>query len=908
MGPADFIAYEPQLHADIPAETPLETGLRISRDIRIPPDPNARQAEVRPNLRPSPRPNPQPPAAEDAEINEQVRRVQTREQETDAEQAERDAEIAEILLGMRAAEQTEDTGGGDVLETTNEAGAANALHISGLQTAARAEEERMSEEESQRSCFLNFGDIDEPILGDEQSIAASHASNRSVNIQRSIEGRVPLEAPARYASPSLQSSNKSSSKKGASRRSTAFPAQRNNLLSWMESLPGRPPSNSSSPAPTPISTRNASPSPSPFRPIEDFVPSTPAQSVREMPPAPATPIRASVPAASASPAPTERTAFKLAKQLRNFQGCTHEQHHEADQLYHDGGYIGGTPLPNVLSSPKLIRLGDYNAAPKDMPKAHPILNLAADIHFRLRVPVYNGRDVLTQKYTPLHKIPHYYFGTMSDAIILLALNKIIESSNIILDSTAISPYYLDPLWSVILFAHTKNTKLEFMDTSLAQAYDGWQAKWSEQVTSEDSALLYDYIPEDYKVEATMRDTVGQTMFASLHRQESRDGLIYSQFYGLIKTPFNSSKVYVFNNNSVENLALDPGYIRSLYKKRAYANLWDLYDDKLLGFLSAQINKYCFLFKHVLTHIAMIYSLLEIIVIVAALRALWFYYGKQVRGMRDAMERYGLAPPYGENILMGNLLIYEEYKRRWRAVKDLRDVYIRFNQAESYKWLEYLHTLNLEQFDANRCPELTPGAVRQEGEIRFCYNSIRRMFRVDGVPSPPHFVTGNKMRFERLDEFFYLVRLTHWVLPYPSNAAFIATTKTSRTVELPFRSHPRTLYNIDGRDQRLKILKGFLPVILEQIKKKSLDELEDLMGGFSRDAAGDDIQDDPSDASGGEIGAGAVGDGDDRSQSRSAGTSRSIITVHDDGGRESVSRESASTPVTMSSGSIFVPSI
>jgi hypothetical protein len=248
MGPADFIAYEPQLHADIPAETPLETGLRISRDIRIPPDPNARQAEVRPNLRPSPRPNPQPPAAEDAEINEQVRRVQTREQETDAEQAERDAEIAEILLGMRAAEQTEDTGGGDVLETTNEAGAANALHISGLQTAARAEEERMSEEESQRSCFLNFGDIDEPILGDEQSIAASHASNRSVNIQRSIEGRVPLEAPARYASPSLQSSNKSSSKKGASRRSTAFPAQRNNLLSWMDSLPGRPPSNSSSPA------------------------------------------------------------------------------------------------------------------------------------------------------------------------------------------------------------------------------------------------------------------------------------------------------------------------------------------------------------------------------------------------------------------------------------------------------------------------------------------------------------------------------------------------------------------------------------------------------------------------------------------------------------------------------------
>ena len=90
---------------------------------------------------------------------------------------------------MRAAEQTEDTGGKDVLETTNEAGAANALHISGLQTAARAEEERMSEEESQRSCFLNFGDIDEPILGDDNSIGALYASNRSVDIQRPIESK-----------------------------------------------------------------------------------------------------------------------------------------------------------------------------------------------------------------------------------------------------------------------------------------------------------------------------------------------------------------------------------------------------------------------------------------------------------------------------------------------------------------------------------------------------------------------------------------------------------------------------------------------------------------------------------------------------------------------------------------------
>jgi hypothetical protein len=63
--------------------------------------------------------------------------------------------------------------------------------------------------------------------------------------------------------------------------------------------------------------------------------------------------------------------------------------------------------------------------------------------------------------------------------------------------------------------------------------------------------------------AMIRDTAGQTLFAAPHGQESRDRLIYSQFYGSIKTPFDSSKVYVFDNDSVENLALDPGYIQSL---------------------------------------------------------------------------------------------------------------------------------------------------------------------------------------------------------------------------------------------------------------------------------------------------------------------------------------------------------
>ena len=96
------------------------------------------------------RPNPQPSAGkEDAEINKQIRCIYIKEQETNTKQVEYKAEITEILLGIRTAEQAEDFSRGElnIPETTNEPGAADA-DISGLQTAARAEEEGMSEGES----------------------------------------------------------------------------------------------------------------------------------------------------------------------------------------------------------------------------------------------------------------------------------------------------------------------------------------------------------------------------------------------------------------------------------------------------------------------------------------------------------------------------------------------------------------------------------------------------------------------------------------------------------------------------------------------------------------------------------------------------------------------------------------
>jgi hypothetical protein len=58
---------------------------------------------------------------------------------------------------MRAAEEAEDIGGEELdIPDSERNRAANTPDISGLQTVARVEEQRMSEEESQRSYFLNF--------------------------------------------------------------------------------------------------------------------------------------------------------------------------------------------------------------------------------------------------------------------------------------------------------------------------------------------------------------------------------------------------------------------------------------------------------------------------------------------------------------------------------------------------------------------------------------------------------------------------------------------------------------------------------------------------------------------------------------------------------------------------------
>jgi hypothetical protein len=565
-----------------------------------------------------------------------------------------------------------------------------------------------------------------------------------------------------------------------------------------------------------------------------------------------------------------------------------------------------------------------------------------------------------------------------------------------------------------LFVNAKNTKLAHMGepgVSLATTYRTWEETWNEvanpqfysrsrtfvdiakEVSSQDHVLPYDAVPDDFEAEtflwkrcclesyartrtklladgkhargspkvttypwATTRDSMGLILSAAPRRQEFMDGMVYSQFYGTIKSPFDVSKVYVFDNQAVENLALDPAYVASLRKqgggisfseksctaaylhskRRAAIHLkdsqrqsfglreehraslalmdevcnlwyeWDREDEpadeappllpyyivpsqELFDFLRAQINKYCLLFEHTLANTGKMVSLQETMVMVIALRALRFCYGSNMLakesllfknrwertrgtdivvreglGMKQTMANCGLgwflpkfswmsrrlAQPHGDNMLVGNLLMHAEYKRRWQAVKDLSDVYTRFHQATQWferynvernpqllkKWFEYLIALNLEQFDADvwlamlaahkTHPELSQAALAQNGSIPFCYRGMYKMFLEDGERAAPHMVTGNQMRittvgklldflflwdddrerkawgklpfrlvlrqsfefiesrlgYQRasqwLDDYLYLVRLTHWILPYPSSNALIQSTKES----------------------------------------------------------------------------------------------------------------------------------
>ncbi|KAH6960098.1 hypothetical protein BKA56DRAFT_190504 [Ilyonectria sp. MPI-CAGE-AT-0026] len=59
---------------------------------------------------------------------------------------------------------------------------------------------------------------------------------------------------------------------------------------------------------------------------------------------------------------------------------------------------------------------------------------------------------------------------------------------------------------------------------------------------------------------TMRDAVDMTITPTHRSREVLEGLLYSQFYNLIKIPFDSAKQYPFQNPQLEKMSLDPSYL------------------------------------------------------------------------------------------------------------------------------------------------------------------------------------------------------------------------------------------------------------------------------------------------------------------------------------------------------------
>ena len=73
------------------------------------------------------------------------------------------------------------------------------------------------------------------------------------------------------------------------------------------------------------------------------------------------------------------------------------------------------------------------------------------------------------------------------------------------------------------------------------------------------------------------------------------------------------------------------------------------------------------------------------------------------------------------------------------------------------WLNYLHGLNLNQFDHDIAgamkrnhknhPKLARDySIKELAQLQFCHEGLAQVFEINGMTQPPHYVIGNKGRF------------------------------------------------------------------------------------------------------------------------------------------------------------------
>ncbi|KAI5455718.1 hypothetical protein BGZ63DRAFT_429605 [Mariannaea sp. PMI_226] len=94
----------------------------------------------------------------------------------------------------------------------------------------------------------------------------------------------------------------------------------------------------------------------------------------------------------------------------------------------------------------------------------------------------------------------------------------------------------------------------------------WSRRYNnviEQNSSNPSETLKPGVAPLHRAEyswVTMRDAIDMTITPTHESREVLGDLLYSQFYNLIKIPFDSAKQYPFQNPQLEKMGLHPSYL------------------------------------------------------------------------------------------------------------------------------------------------------------------------------------------------------------------------------------------------------------------------------------------------------------------------------------------------------------
>jgi hypothetical protein len=208
----EFIAYEPQITVDCPITTPTDLGLRISPDIPIPKDLTGLLDDETQDKHVTHRASTLILTDDqDADISEEIRITQANETEWNKEQTEYEAAIAhqmEERVAQTAKGMTEIQLGGVGADT--------------IADTATAEESEAVTLPGEVDLPVDRANSDDSLARGSPTLAAPEATIATTEVLCDV----PAPRHRRFTSSSYSSGR-------SGRNQSPFPAQTNNLLSWL---------------------------------------------------------------------------------------------------------------------------------------------------------------------------------------------------------------------------------------------------------------------------------------------------------------------------------------------------------------------------------------------------------------------------------------------------------------------------------------------------------------------------------------------------------------------------------------------------------------------------------------------------------------------------------------------------